>query len=208
MKAKVGKMFGKMRKENGQSMVELVLVLPFLLLLLVATVEAGFALRDYLVLQSVNREGVRWAARTPPTGGEPDKINNFVQADIDQVFNRIGVAAQAGGLRMDEVDIIVTHLYIDPAGDAGFGVYASPGTDLTLSKLVPQDMADANLDKHMEIEALRGSAGLAGPDEMVIVEVFYTHKALWGLDIADVGPFREDWLMYAQSSMRMVGTGR
>ena len=59
MKAKVGKMFGKMRKENGQSMVELVLVLPFLLLLLVATVEAGFALRDYLVLQSVNREGVR-----------------------------------------------------------------------------------------------------------------------------------------------------
>ena len=205
---KVGKIFGKMRKENGQSMVELVLVLPFLLLLLVATVEAGFVLRDYLMLQSVNREGVRWAARTPPTGGDPVKITSFVQADIDEIFNRIKVAAQAGGLRSDDIDIIVTHLYVDPDGAAEFGVYASPGTDLTLSTMDPQTMADANLAKHVEIEALRDSAGLAGPDEMVVVEVFYTHKTLWGMDIVDVGPFGEDWLMYANSSMRMVGTGR
>jgi hypothetical protein len=43
-------------------------------------------------------------------------------------------------------------------------------------------------------------------NELVVVELFYRHETLWGMDI--VGPFGADWTMYAQSSMRMIGTGR
>jgi hypothetical protein len=54
---------------------------------------------------------------------------------------------------------------------------------------------------------MREGAGYeAWDNEVVVVEVFYRHETLWGFDI--VGPFGADFTMYAQSSMRMIGTGR
>ncbi|MCP4363006.1 MAG: hypothetical protein GY796_33795 [Chloroflexi bacterium] len=49
--------------EKGQSMVEMALFLPILLLLLLGVFEVGWALRSYLVLVNVNRESTRFAAR-------------------------------------------------------------------------------------------------------------------------------------------------
>jgi hypothetical protein len=201
-------------KQDGQSMVELALILPFLLLLLVATVEAGFVLRDYLMVQAVNREGVRWAVRTPPTEGDEQSLD-FFAGETNEVFERIRVAAAEAGLRNDDLGIVLTHIYlVDSDGDHVYDqsesdVYASPpiagfaiGTRLDVAAL-----ADHNFEKHAEISALReGSAYEALDDELVVVEVFYRHETLWGMDI--VGPFGEDFVMYAQSSMRMIGTGR
>jgi hypothetical protein len=68
-------------------------------------------------------------------------------------------------------------------------------------------LADDNLAKYTQINALRGASGYeALENELVVVELFYRHETLWGMDI--VGPFGADWTMYAQSSMRMIGTGR
>jgi hypothetical protein len=193
------------RKQAGQSMVELALVLPFLLLLLVATVEAGFALRDYLTLQSVNREGVRWAARTPP--GEEYRAH-FHDEGISGVDGRIRIAAERAGLREEEINIVFTHIYLD--GDdyvmhqemfpPGFPYPTNYANKMT-------ERAEDNRDKAASVNATRVEAGYEPlSNELIVVETFYRHETLWGFDI--VGPFGEDFTMYALSTMRLIGTGR
>ena len=194
------------RKQAGQSMVELALLLPFLLLLLVATVEAGFALRDYLMLQSVNREGVRWAARTPP--GEEYR-EHFYDEGIPGVFDRIRIAADNAGLRAEDVNVVFTHIYIldgDPeiyqeVFPPGF-MYPSTSYDDRMS-----DLAQENADKAASVNAIRLEEGYEPlSNEVIVIETFYRHETVWGFDI--VGPFGEDWTMYALSTMRLIGTGR
>ncbi|MDY7080316.1 MAG: TadE/TadG family type IV pilus assembly protein [Chloroflexota bacterium] len=196
-------------KQNGQSMVELALLFPFLLILLVATVEAGFALRDYLMVQSVNREGARWAARTPP--GE-EYHDYFRGVKIPETFERVVSAGKEGGLDGNELAVIVTHISID---DAGIPTYDSYFTGTLPSgpigsgdtRVNPVLISDQNATKTANINLTR-QAGMYDPleNEIVIVEVFYNHKSLWFYDF--VGPLGMDWVMYTQSTMRMVGTGR
>ncbi len=194
------------RKQSGQSMVELALILPFLLLLLVATVEAGFALRDYLVLQSVNREGVRWAARTPP--GEEYRAH-FYDEGIAGVFDRIRIAADSAGLRAEDVNVVFTHIYIRDDSPVIYQemsppsfVYPSTTYDDRMS-----DLAQDNADKAASVNAMRLAAGYEPlSNEVIVIETFYRHETVWGFDI--VGPFGEDWTMYALSTMRLIGTGR
>jgi Flp pilus assembly protein TadG len=52
-----------LKRREGQSLVELAMTLPLLLLMFVGLVEIGAALRNYLVVVNANREGVRFAAR-------------------------------------------------------------------------------------------------------------------------------------------------
>jgi hypothetical protein len=202
---------GVRQEKKGQSIVELALILPFIILLMIATVEAGFVLRDYLMVQSVNREGVRWAARTPPTHGEEGRLEDF-QEQVGEVFDRILSAAQDGGLRQEDVGIIVTHIYITsdgaPPADPPYPyVFQRPASFEMASNLnVPALWAD-NQAQADQINSIRTSGVYEALDnELVIVEVFYRHETLWGFDI--VGPFGEDFVMYAQSSMRLIGTGR
>ncbi|MCP4540994.1 MAG: pilus assembly protein [Chloroflexi bacterium] len=199
------------QKENGQSIVELTLVLPFIFLLLVAVVEAGFALRDYVMVQSVNREGVRWAVRTPPTGGDV----TIFDAQVNDIYERVRQAAGNAGLRPEDVNIVVTYIYLVDVSDppdgvydqAGNRVYASPSGYGGNSLLDVAALSNDNLLKYTQINDLRGDNEYGAlENELVIVEVFYRHETVWGMDI--VGPFGEDWTMYAQSSMRMIGTGR
>ena len=192
-------------------MVELALLLPFLLLLLVATVEAGFALRDYLMVQSANREGVRLAVRTPP--GE-EYLDHFRDTEVPDVFTRINTAAGEGGLRTEDLSIILTHIYIAADDTPTYDVYTyPPGFSSANTRLGDiTAITDENATKTARINATRQSAAYDPlANETVIVEVFYRHEALWSMgDLMGVGlgPFSGDWTMYATSSMRMVGTGR
>ncbi|MEE8391572.1 MAG: TadE/TadG family type IV pilus assembly protein [Anaerolineae bacterium] len=210
---------GKMRmrqRKRGQSMLEFALILPFLVLLLVATVEAGFALRDYVMVQSVNREGVRWAVRTPPTHGREEALEHLGEEEIPEVFDRILVAASEGGLRAADVGIIITHIYLTPDGTPpddpdDYRYQHSAPFDMTTQLDVPA-LWGSNAAKSGTVNATREAAGYeAWDNETVVVEVFYRHETVWGFGSDSpfsVGPFGEDWVMYAQSSMRMIGTGR
>lgn len=51
-----------LRRENGQSLVELALILPIIVLLLFGTVEFGRVFYSYITVTSAVREGVRQAA--------------------------------------------------------------------------------------------------------------------------------------------------
>jgi hypothetical protein len=50
-------------KENGQSLIEIAIILPILILLLLGVAEVGMGLRNYLILVNANRESARFAAR-------------------------------------------------------------------------------------------------------------------------------------------------
>ncbi|OQY26158.1 MAG: hypothetical protein B6I34_00345 [Anaerolineaceae bacterium 4572_32.1] len=56
---------GKEQKNQskGQSLVELAITFPILLMFLVGIIEVGWALHSYLVIVNANREGARFAAR-------------------------------------------------------------------------------------------------------------------------------------------------
>jgi Flp pilus assembly protein TadG len=197
------------RRENGQSMVELALILPFLLLLLVATVEAGFALRDYLMVQSANREGARLAVRTPP--GEP-YLEYFRTKAVGEVFSRIRTAAVEGGLRDADVSITLTHIYIDTDDTPTFEQYFDPPA-FNMTRLADiAGLADENATKTANINATRQSSTYdALENAVIVVEVFYRHEAVWSMkDFLGIGlgPFGGEWTMYSRSTMRMVGTGR
>jgi len=49
-------------RQRGQSMAELALVLPLLLMILVAMVEVGWAMRAQLTVATASREGARFAS--------------------------------------------------------------------------------------------------------------------------------------------------
>jgi Flp pilus assembly protein TadG len=66
----------KRRGERGQSLVELALTLPVLLLLLVGVVEVGNGLNAYLTVVDAAREGARYG------------ITGRVDCDIAGDFNR------------------------------------------------------------------------------------------------------------------------
>ncbi|MCX6049134.1 MAG: pilus assembly protein [Chloroflexi bacterium] len=59
-----------LRREQAQSVIELALLLPFLLLLILGTIEIGRSFRIYMTLNNAAREGAAWLAHYPsdPTG--------------------------------------------------------------------------------------------------------------------------------------------
>ncbi|MDH7480265.1 MAG: TadE/TadG family type IV pilus assembly protein, partial [Syntrophomonadaceae bacterium] len=69
----------KIRGESGQTLVELALLLPVLLLLLLGVVEFGRILMTYLMISHSSREGARLAA----VGGSDSAVVQRVQ---DQAF--------------------------------------------------------------------------------------------------------------------------
>ena len=59
-----------LRSERGQSLVELALVLPLLILLLAGTVDLGRAFFSYIVITNAAQEGARAGSRMPCHAGD------------------------------------------------------------------------------------------------------------------------------------------
>ena len=51
--------------ERGQSLVEMAIVLPLLLLILAGAVDLGRAFNNYIIVTNASREGARFASRLP-----------------------------------------------------------------------------------------------------------------------------------------------
>lgn len=66
--------------ERGQSLVEMAVVVPILLLLVAAVIDAGRAFDAYIVLTNAAREGARFASLANPIS-EPD-IKQLVYDDV------------------------------------------------------------------------------------------------------------------------------
>ncbi len=95
------------KRTRGQSLVELALTLPLLLLMFVGLIEIGATLRNYLVLVNANREGVRFAAR----GRWFDE-----ESDIQEIFKRTIAAGGCEGQHCTSADYVTIMRTVGKAG--------------------------------------------------------------------------------------------
>jgi Flp pilus assembly protein TadG len=70
--------------EQGQSMVELAVILPLLLLIVLGTVDLGMGFKTYIALTNAAREGVRWISIHPS-----DQAG--AMARVDEEAERVGL---------------------------------------------------------------------------------------------------------------------
>lgn len=66
------------RREGGQALVELALVLPIFLMLLLGIVQFGTVFRDYIALTDATRVGARQASVARSIQPESDRVPNVV----------------------------------------------------------------------------------------------------------------------------------
>jgi Flp pilus assembly protein TadG len=103
------------RRERGQSLVELALVLPVFLLIVMATIDFGWALRSYIVITNSAREG----ARVGVVGADEDDIKARVvdkSAGLLEVANVTVTNAQTEPGTELSVRVDYQHAYISPLG--------------------------------------------------------------------------------------------
>ena len=116
-------------KSRGQSVVEIAIVLPVLLVLLFGLVEVGFGLRNYLLVVNANREAGRFAARA-----------QFTDEEIAERLLAAGGTERVSGE-------VVPFLRTDFPEAAGTGepIYeATPNTAIIITQ-IPMDI-DGNVD--------------------------------------------------------------
>jgi hypothetical protein len=102
-------------RTRGQSLVEMALLMPLLLLMMLGVLEVGWALRGYLVLANANREATRFAARgryldfnqtTPETIGYPLVVSHTLDSLASSLPVDLAPSSDNGG-------IIVSHYVVD-----------------------------------------------------------------------------------------------
>jgi hypothetical protein len=213
----------QLRQTEGQSLVELALALPLLLVMFVGLIEVGYALRNYLIVVNANREGTRFAAR-----------GRWFQDHGQEIFKRVVAAGGYTGTGADEVPILrlqgagdkeanttiaVTLVEIPDQVDSTGGmviedpIIYGPWYTGTLSYeseidavALAESWRQANYDFN-EQYFVSGEIDIPSEDNFVIVEVWYEHKQLLGLPIfteimPDVIP------LYAHTTMRVTINSR
>lgn len=97
---------GKALRERGQSLVEMALAFPILLLLLAAIIDAGRAIDAYISITNAVREGARYGAKYP-TRVETIKVRVVNEANgtgtnitrVDLTTDNVSVSYPNGSMR-------------------------------------------------------------------------------------------------------------
>jgi hypothetical protein len=119
------------KRQQGQSLLELALVTPLLLLLMVGVFEVGWAIRGYLVVVNANREATRFSARgryldfsnTDPTSVGYSYVLSHTMASISQQVPLDVTSADPNGT------LIVSHFLVDTREPCQDPPCASSATD-------------------------------------------------------------------------------
>ena len=198
MMSKLKKKFKKRTAITGQSMVELALVLPFLLLFAVGLTEVGFTMFDYMRLANANREGVRLASRGPRYDDE---------AVMDRVVASGGMDEGNGGVfepyfdTDDNLCVIVTRV---PAEDGSQFSRSVRGTLPPSYEPLNIDLIEQENDEvNTEINELRADEGYAiHSNKLIIVETYLEHDLI--LSYPDILPLPNPVPLYFRSTMRVT----
>jgi Flp pilus assembly protein TadG len=198
------------RKERGQSVVELALILPLLIVIAIGVVEAGYAMRNHLVVSAANREGIRFAAR-----------GRFTEASVaDRVIAAGGVGRQPDTTFLrsagdtPNTGIILTHIPIQADGTVLTRTVYVSGT-VSFSETRQVTTADSRVDAAGVISRTVSTADQINDDreaagyerlssDIIVLEVFYEHETLWVTHFVPSSP----WMMYTRSVMRVVSDSR
>src|SRR5512140_2434875 len=74
---------GKPRGGRGQSLVEMTITFPILILMVLSLVEIGFVANNYLTLMDLVREAGRRGANLNPVAWDENDTRNFERMDCD-----------------------------------------------------------------------------------------------------------------------------
>lgn len=144
-------------KEKGQSLVEMVLMLPLLLILLVGVVEAGLALNRQLTVVNAAREGARFGAN----GATPEDIHAQTLKATSELFD------------FSEENAVVAVIHAT-TNDTGTGF-----TEWT-ENIYPADASTPHVTQ-AEVLAQLQAEGDAADLKLVVVDVRYDHQSMLGL---------------------------
>jgi hypothetical protein len=185
------------KRERGQSLAELALVLPLLLMILIGMVEVGWAMRAHLTVTSACREGARFASRRVFDNEEIQEVVYVAMLALNPIFD--GPDANAA--------IIITQVPIDWQGalpdpeDIDTYVTGTLGVTSQLDYAFYHQLAEDNIifnNLH---------PGMESDNNVVVVEVFYDHDMLLGsrigAQVVGLGPLR----LYSRSINR-IGVSR
>ena len=161
----------KNKNENGQSFVELSLVVVFLMILVAGIVEFGFMLNNYLNLVDASREAVRFSSNFDPFDELGNLDNNFfIQTGqlTEEVLAPLVLDPTVGD------DIVITFfsigdgIYIRYPNDNGWSVYGTQVSQLSNTEI--QSRLDSN----------------APPTGVLLVEIYYNYPHVLGLPLFTV----------------------
>jgi len=211
------------KKERGQSLVEMVMVLPVLLIFFIGVAEMGAALRNYLVVVNSSREGCRFAAR----GGFHDELVGervVIAGGSIRAGDFVTSTESVPFLRTHSYDehtansgVIVTHIVLSSTGEVlsttqwYTGVVLAEGGALTESVPIAEDDSQLDLaeitarhvDSTKKISEIRAAAMVdERENHVVVVEVFFLHPLLLDLPIV---PLPNPIQLYARTEMRIWG---
>jgi hypothetical protein len=185
------------KRERGQSLAELALVLPLLLMILVGMVEVGWAMRAHLTVTTASREGARFASRRVFENEEIQEVVYVAMLALNPVFD--GPDANA--------TIIITQVPIDSDGNLPLESEIIPYVTGTLG--VASELDYAFYQQLAQDNAVFNTthSGMESDNNVVVVEVFYDHDLLlgtrMGAQVVGLGPLR----LYSRSINR-IGVSR
>lgn len=136
------------RRERGQSIVEMALILPFLLLITVGTMELGYYIYTYSELENATRRAAEWASTTPP----------FTAQACDDVLapatRPAGCPSQSGAATRDECAALIKQNALD-------NVFLSNLTanNMTLSFVNDGQTSDGTRNKGQVIQVMTNYQG-------------------------------------------------
>lgn len=83
-----------MKKEKGQSMVEMAVMIPLLFMLLIGIFEVGVVFHNHLVLNQAAKEGARYASFP---GGSDQEAENKIYEAADALIDSFFLKGKLGG---------------------------------------------------------------------------------------------------------------
>lgn len=179
------------QRERGQSLVELSLALPLLVVLLVGLVEVAFYARTYMVLLEASREGARVGARTTLFD------NSDVYDLVIQNLSREGYNTTA------LQDVIIVRAEVEVV--SGSPSVTSHNVSSMMGSGLAAQLTESSIASSFPSLPNNGdysSEGLRG--RLIGVEVYYDHEPLMGSFPLISALFPEPTRLHTYSIMHQV----
>ncbi len=210
-------------RESGQSLVEMALITPLLLLMFLGVLEVGWALRGYLVLVNASREGARFAARgryldfSQPTSdsiGYPlvlghisDTIASQLAVDFTSPHSNAAVIMSHYFVDTGDSSVLTDDLVLTPREVPTYWVrYGKPiASSIDIDELTAQLIAE-NIQFNTLLKQ-RDPAAPPSVNSVIIVELYYEQPQLLGVPIIS-NQFTDPVPLYTYTMMRIASDAR
>ena len=215
---------------KGQSLVEMAIIAPILLIMFIGVLEVGWAVRNFVVVQNATREAARFAARgryLDFSEIDPAQIGytSVVSHELDSIARQLPLDVNPDS---PTGTIIVSHVLVD-TGECGGGTqndliltpvtpgyghftatYGQPQASRVDFSALAEEMRVENEAFNCQLAARSPGQYIPSVNSVIVVETFYGHHLLVGTPF--LSPFLADendliWL-YTRTIMRITADAR